>query len=119
MEERMTLCNVVVEAGGKNGVVPPDATTFYYVEGNQVKVPTFLVPAPQTVSNTFKHHYYTTRKHAKSDGHIRRNFIGITIFRRHSDETVIGNIWLEKNIVVGKMSDKISTMMLLRYSDDA
>ncbi|XP_077252731.1 3-isopropylmalate dehydratase large subunit, chloroplastic-like isoform X2 [Tasmannia lanceolata] len=33
MEERMTLCNMVVEAGGKNGVVPADQTTFNYLEG--------------------------------------------------------------------------------------
>ncbi|KAI3798092.1 hypothetical protein L1987_33361 [Smallanthus sonchifolius] len=32
MEERMTLCNMVVEAGGKNGIVPADATTFAYLE---------------------------------------------------------------------------------------
>jgi homoaconitase/3-isopropylmalate dehydratase large subunit len=32
MEERMTLCNMVIEAGGKNGVVPADATTFKYLE---------------------------------------------------------------------------------------
>ena len=32
MEERMTICNMVVEAGGKNGVVPADQTTFDYVE---------------------------------------------------------------------------------------
>jgi 3-isopropylmalate/(R)-2-methylmalate dehydratase large subunit len=28
----MTLCNMVVEAGGKNGVVPPDSTTYKYLE---------------------------------------------------------------------------------------
>ncbi|KAG8057979.1 hypothetical protein GUJ93_ZPchr0002g25143 [Zizania palustris] len=33
MEERMTLCNMVIEAGGKNGVVPADETTFKYLEG--------------------------------------------------------------------------------------
>ncbi|XP_078442896.1 isopropyl malate isomerase large subunit 1 [Wolffia australiana] len=33
MEERMTLCNMVVEAGGKNGMVPADQTTFKYLEG--------------------------------------------------------------------------------------
>jgi 3-isopropylmalate/(R)-2-methylmalate dehydratase large subunit len=33
MEERMTLCNMVIEAGGKNGVVPADQTTFNYLEG--------------------------------------------------------------------------------------
>uniref|UniRef100_F6HMP3 Aconitase/3-isopropylmalate dehydratase large subunit alpha/beta/alpha domain-containing protein n=1 Tax=Vitis vinifera TaxID=29760 RepID=F6HMP3_VITVI len=32
MEERMTLCNMVVEAGGKNGVVPADSTTHKYLE---------------------------------------------------------------------------------------
>ncbi|CAJ1968082.1 unnamed protein product [Sphenostylis stenocarpa] len=32
MEERMTLCNMVVEAGGKNGIVPADSTTFKYLE---------------------------------------------------------------------------------------
>lgn len=32
MEERMTICNMVVEAGGKNGVCPPDQVTFDYVD---------------------------------------------------------------------------------------
>ena len=32
MEERMTLCNMVVEAGGKNGIVPADNTTYKYLE---------------------------------------------------------------------------------------
>ncbi len=31
MDERMTVCNMVVEAGGKNGVIAPDQTTFDYV----------------------------------------------------------------------------------------
>ena len=33
MEERMTLCNMVIEAGGKNGVIAPDETTFEYLQG--------------------------------------------------------------------------------------
>ncbi|KAL0433200.1 UNVERIFIED_CONTAM: 3-isopropylmalate dehydratase large subunit, chloroplastic [Sesamum latifolium] len=32
MEDRMTLCNMVVEAGGKNGVVPADSTTYKYLQ---------------------------------------------------------------------------------------
>lgn len=32
MEERMTLCNMVVEAGGKNGIVAADETTYKYLE---------------------------------------------------------------------------------------
>jgi 3-isopropylmalate/(R)-2-methylmalate dehydratase large subunit len=33
MEGRMTLCNMSIEAGGRCGVVAPDATTFAYLRG--------------------------------------------------------------------------------------
>jgi 3-isopropylmalate/(R)-2-methylmalate dehydratase large subunit len=32
VEERMTLCNMVIEAGGKNGVIAPDEVTLAYVD---------------------------------------------------------------------------------------
>ncbi len=37
MEERMTLCNMAIEAGGKNGVIAPDQTTFDYVRSRTDK----------------------------------------------------------------------------------
>ena len=33
MEERMTVCNMSIEAGAKAGMVAPDETTFAYLEG--------------------------------------------------------------------------------------
>jgi 3-isopropylmalate/(R)-2-methylmalate dehydratase large subunit len=33
MEGRMTLCNMSIEAGGRCGMVAPDATTFAYIRG--------------------------------------------------------------------------------------
>jgi 3-isopropylmalate/(R)-2-methylmalate dehydratase large subunit len=33
MEARMTLCNMAVEAGGRAGVIAPDATTYAYLKG--------------------------------------------------------------------------------------
>ena len=32
MEERLTLCNMAVEAGENNGAVPDDSTTYKYLE---------------------------------------------------------------------------------------
>jgi 3-isopropylmalate/(R)-2-methylmalate dehydratase large subunit len=32
MEERMTLCNMAIEAGGKNGIIAPDTKTLAYVD---------------------------------------------------------------------------------------
>ena len=33
MEERMTLCNMAVEAGGRTGIIAPDETTLAYLKG--------------------------------------------------------------------------------------
>ncbi len=33
MEERMTICNMSIEAGARAGMIAPDATTFKYLEG--------------------------------------------------------------------------------------
>jgi 3-isopropylmalate/(R)-2-methylmalate dehydratase large subunit len=37
IEERMTLCNMVIEAGGKNGVIPADAVTEAFVRSKTSK----------------------------------------------------------------------------------
>ncbi len=37
MEERMTICNMAIEAGGKNGVIEPDEKTFEYVRSRTNK----------------------------------------------------------------------------------
>ena len=33
MEERMTLCNMSIEAGAKAGLIAPDHKTFDYIRG--------------------------------------------------------------------------------------
>ncbi|MGZ5874066.1 MAG: 3-isopropylmalate dehydratase large subunit [Bradyrhizobium sp.] len=35
MEARMTLCNMAIEAGGRCGLIAPDATTFNYLRGRE------------------------------------------------------------------------------------
>ena len=35
MEERMTICNMAIEAGGKSGIIAPDEITFEYVKGKR------------------------------------------------------------------------------------
>ena len=35
MEGRMTLCNMAIEAGGRCGIVAPDAATFAYIKGRE------------------------------------------------------------------------------------
>ena len=35
MDERMTLCNMAIEAGATTGMCPPDETTFSYLRGRE------------------------------------------------------------------------------------
>jgi 3-isopropylmalate/(R)-2-methylmalate dehydratase large subunit len=35
MEERMTICNMTIEAGARAGMIAPDATTYDYLRGRQ------------------------------------------------------------------------------------
>lgn len=35
MEERMTVCNMSIEAGARAGMISPDETTFQYIEGRR------------------------------------------------------------------------------------
>jgi len=42
MAGRFTMCNMAIEAGGKNGVVAPDATTMQWAEGRSEREATVL-----------------------------------------------------------------------------
>ncbi|MBW4631838.1 MAG: 3-isopropylmalate dehydratase large subunit [Iphinoe sp. HA4291-MV1] len=56
MEERMTLCNMVIEAGGKNGTIAPDETTFEYVRARTNK-PFEAVYTDSDAQFYSEHHY--------------------------------------------------------------
>jgi 3-isopropylmalate/(R)-2-methylmalate dehydratase large subunit len=43
IDERMTLCNMVIEAGGKNGVIAPDQVTLDYVNSRNKSGKTYSV----------------------------------------------------------------------------
>jgi 3-isopropylmalate/(R)-2-methylmalate dehydratase large subunit len=48
IEERMTLCNMVIEAGGKNGVIAPDQVTFDHVNARDQRHKPYAAVTPQT-----------------------------------------------------------------------
>ncbi len=47
IEERMTLCNMVIEAGGKNGVIAPDKVTLDFVNARNAGNKPFTPVYPQ------------------------------------------------------------------------
>jgi 3-isopropylmalate/(R)-2-methylmalate dehydratase large subunit len=58
IEERMTLCNMVIEAGGKNGVIAPDRVTLAYVDArNKAKKPYSVVKSDPGARFVFERVY--------------------------------------------------------------
>lgn len=46
MDGRLTMCNMAIEAGGKNGIIEPDEITRQYVEGRTKRPYTFYTSDP-------------------------------------------------------------------------
>jgi 3-isopropylmalate/(R)-2-methylmalate dehydratase large subunit len=62
IEERMTLCNMVIEAGGKNGVIAPDEVTLDYVNArNQRRKPYTVVKTDPGAQFVFEKVYDVTK----------------------------------------------------------
>ncbi len=62
IEERMTLCNMVIEAGGKNGVIAPDKVTLDYVNArNKRGIPYTPVSSDPAAKFIFEKVYDVTK----------------------------------------------------------
>ena len=46
MDDRLSLCNMAIEAGGKNGIIVPDEVTRRYVEGRAERTPVYYAGDP-------------------------------------------------------------------------
>jgi len=46
MDDRLSMCNMAIEAGAKSGIVPPDAVTRAYVEGRLEREPVYYASDP-------------------------------------------------------------------------
>src|SRR5262249_20805077 len=80
IEERMTLCNMVIEAGGKNGVIAPDQVTLDYVNArNAWGKPYTVVSSDEEAKFVFEKLYDVTKLEpviAKPHSPDNRAFVG-------------------------------------------
>jgi 3-isopropylmalate/(R)-2-methylmalate dehydratase large subunit len=62
VEERMTLCNMVIEAGGKNGVIAPDRVTLDYVNARNKSGKPYTVVKTDPGASFIHEKVYDVRK---------------------------------------------------------
>ena len=79
MDERMTVCNMSIEAGARAGMIAPDATTFEYLQGPPVRADGRglgqgrgrLEHAAQRSGRGLRQVGDVRRQHARADDHLR------------------------------------------------
>lgn len=62
IEERMTLCNMVIEAGGKNGVIAPDQVMLDYINARNRSGKTYTVVKSDPGASFLTERVYDVRK---------------------------------------------------------
>ncbi len=109
MEERMTLCNMVIEGGGKNGIIEADETTFAYLRGRTSKPFTPVAPDGDATYTTIK--VYDARR------------IEPTVARPHSPDRrstarELGDVRLTRAYIGsctgGKLTDFVNAARVMR-----
>lgn len=111
IEERMTLCNMVIEAGGKNGVIAPDQVTLDYVNArNAGKKPYTVVKSDAGARYCYEKVYDVTKLEpviAKPHSPDNRAFVS-DIKGTKLDRAYIGSC------TGGKMTDFRAAAKILR-----
>ena len=109
MEDRMTLCNMVIEAGGKNGVIAADATTEAYVsERTKAPYEIFNNDADAKFHSVYRYkaediHPMVAKPHSPDNKASVREVVDT-----HLDRAYIGSC------TGGKLSDFVAAARLLK-----
>ncbi len=109
MEERMTLCNMAIEAGGKNATIAPDEVTFDYVRQRTDKA--FVPLYPDRDASYYSHRHYdvsrlepvVAKPHSPDNRATVREVVGQKI-----DRVYIGSC------TGGKLTDFVNAAQLLK-----
>jgi 3-isopropylmalate/(R)-2-methylmalate dehydratase large subunit len=111
IEERMTLCNMVIEAGGKNGVIAPDQVTLDFVDSrNAIRKPYTPLSSDKGARFSFEKVYDVTKlEPVVAKPHSPDNRTSISEIRGTKlDRAYIGSC------TGGKMTDFRAAAQLLR-----
>jgi 3-isopropylmalate/(R)-2-methylmalate dehydratase large subunit len=99
MPERLTMCNMAIEAGAKNGIVAPDRLTRAYLRGRSQRTPRFLESDPDAGFIETREYDCRALDPLVARPHLPSNAMSVYAFKRTEiDQVVIGsctNGWYE------------------------
>ncbi len=109
MEERMTLCNMAIEAGGKNATIAPDEVTFEYVRQRTDKAFVPLYADRDAVYHSHRHYDVSRLEPVVAKPHSPDNRATVReVAGQKIDRVYIGSC------TGGKLTDFVNAAQLLK-----
>jgi 3-isopropylmalate/(R)-2-methylmalate dehydratase large subunit len=92
MDHRLTMCNMAIEAGAKNGIIPPDAVTEAYVASRAGRKYTFHRSDGDAQYAVVKTYDVTGLEPQVARPHLPENVVGVSQLKDVTvDQSVIGS----------------------------
>ena len=92
MDHRLTMCNMAIEAGAKNGIIPPDVVTETYAAARAKRDYTFYQSDPDAEYSTVKEYDVTGLEPQVAQPHLPENVVGVSALKDVTiDQAVIGS----------------------------
>jgi 3-isopropylmalate/(R)-2-methylmalate dehydratase large subunit len=109
VEERMTICNMAIEAGAKNGIIEPDEKTFEYVRARTSKPFEAVYSDPDASYESDRRYDASTMEPCVAEPHVPSNF-ALARERTHIklDRAYIGSC------TGGKITDFVAAARILK-----
>jgi 3-isopropylmalate/(R)-2-methylmalate dehydratase large subunit len=109
VEERMTICNMAIEAGAKNGIIEPDEKTFEYVRARTNKPFEAVYSDPDATYDSDRTYDASTMEPCVAEPHVPSNY-ALARERTHVklDRAYIGSC------TGGKITDFLAAARILK-----
>ncbi len=109
MDSRLSLCNMAIEAGGKSGIVVPDATTKKYVKGRFERKAVYYTSDKDAEYSEVREYDCSKLEPQVAMPHLPENTVNVSkVGRVNLDQVVIGSC------TNGRMEDMAVTAKVLK-----
>jgi 3-isopropylmalate/(R)-2-methylmalate dehydratase large subunit len=103
MDDRLTMCNMAIEAGGKNGIIEPDRITRDYVKDRAKHSPVYWTSDPDARYVAVKEYDVTGLEPQVALPHLPENACGVS---------EVGNVAIDQSVIGSCTNGRISDLRI-------
>ncbi len=103
MDDRLTMCNMAIEAGGKNGIIEPDEITREYVRHRAKRLPVYCTSDPDARYAVVKEYDVSGLEPQVAQPHLPENVCGVS---------KVGPVTIDQSVIGSCTNGRISDLQI-------